>query len=123
MLLRFEGYDLDQRTQCGIGVFQIAYRLVRDDVEDYLRSELRSCLTWFEQHLAGPDRIYRPGKSRYAISWFRETATEHIAVARRMVAAIEWADVLVEQLSTGEPGYVVYEDDEQVVAVPFTRSL
>jgi hypothetical protein len=123
MLLRFEGYDLDQRTQCGVGIFQIAYRLVRGDAEDYVQSELRTCLDWFEQHLFGPDRIYRPGKSRYAISWFRSTATTYIAVARRMVAAVDQADVLVGCRRTLEPGYIVYEDRDQVVAIPFTRSL
>jgi hypothetical protein len=39
-----------------------------------------------------------------------------------MVAILEAHDVKVEMLKTTKPGYVVYEDEFQVVAEPFSDS-
>lgn len=119
LYLRFAGFDRDERTLCSVGMFQIAYRLARSELEGYLRAEIEVCIRWFEKNLDAPERLYRPGRRRYAISWFRPTARREIATARRLVAAIEEAGVPVRMLRTATPGYVVYRDAQQVVAVPF----
>ena len=57
-----------------------------------------------------------------AICWLRETATDHLARMHEIKAVLEQQDVLVEQVWTTKPGYVVYEDNYQVVALPFSST-
>ena len=117
--LRFAGFTRDDRTWCSVGLFQIAYGLVDGHVDDYLHSELAECLDWFHRNLPAPDRLYRPGRNRYAVSWFRSTARPWLRMARRLVIAVEEAGIPIQTLRTATPGYVVYQDAHQVVAVPF----
>ena len=101
MYLRFVVSELDDDSGRGSGIFQ-----------------------WFNVHLKRPTRFtaskppYYRKKSK-AISWFRDSAHEHIARIREMVAILENHGISVHQLKTERVGYVVYEDDHQVVAEPF----
>jgi len=79
---------------------------------------------WFSGNLERPTRFtaskppfYRK-KSR-AISWFKDSATEHVARVRGLVAILETHGVPVRMLKAQRVGYVVYEDEYQVVAEPF----
>lgn len=38
---------------------------------------------------------------------------------RELVALLEHKAIVVEELRTDRPGYVVYEDEHRVAAVPF----
>jgi len=79
-------------------------------------------MEWFACHMYRPSRFAwssRPSASERAISWFRATATVHIEQVRSLVSLLEHKDVAVEMLTTERPGYVVYEDEHQVVAVRF----
>ena len=49
----------------------------------------------------------------------KASATEHIKQARSLVTLLEHKDIRVEMLTTERPGYIVYEDRYQVVAMPF----
>lgn len=100
-------------------MFQIAYQLVKPELEFYLRTEIRSCLDWFNKNLPPPARVCRPSHRRYAICWFQPTAQQEIAMARRMVVAIEEAGVPMRTLRTTRPGYIVHRDPQQIVAIPF----
>jgi len=80
---------------------------------------------WFHENLEKPTRFtaskppfYRK-KSR-AISWFKVSATEHLARVRELVAILETHGVPVRMLKAQRVGYVVYEDEYQVVAEPFS---
>jgi hypothetical protein len=57
-----------------------------------------------------------------ALSWFKDTAREHVAKVRTIVALLEARGVTVLTVATERPGYVVYEDDFQVIAEPFADS-
>ena len=68
-----------------IGVIAAAYELAHSSAHpDATVNELRRWLTWFETHLAVPDRFNRTkSKSWYrrdthGISWLRAGATEHV---------------------------------------------
>lgn len=50
------------------------------------------------------------------VCWFKDTATEWIAVFREMIAILEDSDFHVATLTTDRPGMIVYEDEFQVVA-------
>jgi hypothetical protein len=108
------------------GVFQAAYRLLRRgalaaDEHQHLREQL----DWFNDNLARPERFVRTRSKGYyrrqpvALSWFRQEAAEHITRARRVARIVASHSSQVQALHTMHPGYVVYEDEYQVVAIPF----
>ena len=123
--IRFAIGKLDPNSRREQGVFH-ALGDLRDGsrlhwYEIELAAELRE---WFNEHLERPSRFSTSRGSTYgaqnrAISWFRDSAVRHIAKIREMVAILEAHDVKVEMLKTERPGYVVYEDEFQVVAEPF----
>lgn len=61
------------------------------------------------------DRTLNPG----AAAWFRTSATELLALAEGYLQLLDRYDVPWHELRTDRPGRLVYEDDVQVVAVPF----
>jgi hypothetical protein len=106
------------------GIFVVAYhvwlehRLAKVD-----QDELRALLDWFEEHLSMPPRFAasrRPHAESTAISWIRASAHEHMKRLRRLAAMIDAAGITVDELRTKRPGYIVYQDLHQVVALPFT---
>jgi hypothetical protein len=125
MYLRFTVNEIDDDYGRESGIFVVAYRL-RNSVQlpGYQAEQLAEHLAWFESHLNSPSRFttaklpfYR--KQSRAISWFKDTAGEHIARIRDIVRIVEDQGFLVTTLMTDRPGYVVYEDDQQIVAEPF----
>ncbi|MFY7916503.1 MAG: hypothetical protein ACOVPA_17750, partial [Rubrivivax sp.] len=53
-------------------------------------------------------------------SWFKDTAAEHIRQMRLLADILERHGIQVDMLRTRRPGYVVYEDDHQVAAEPYS---
>ena len=51
--------------------------------------------------------------------WFKPTATEHIAKVREISCILQQNGVYVRLIKAQRPGYVIYEDEYQVVAEPF----
>lgn len=107
------------------GTFRLAYEL-RDspDVETAERELLADTLKWFETNLQTPTRFERttsnnfdPRNSR-GVSWFKTTATEHLARMRRIKAVLEQHGHSVVMCSESRVGCVTYEDAFQVVAEP-----
>lgn len=77
---------------------------------------------WFRKHLPVPptfSRSRKPSAKKVALSWFKPSASEHIARMRKMAAILEMHGVTVEILKQERPGYVVYEDQYQVIAKPY----
>jgi hypothetical protein len=79
---------------------------------------------WFDENLERPVRFtaartpfYR--KKNRALSWFKDTAVEHLAHVRELVAILENHGIQVQTLKAKRVGYVVYEDEYQIVAEPF----
>jgi hypothetical protein len=105
------------------GIFAAAYALWREQrMAEPDRVELRTLLDWFEAHLAEPNRFAasrHPHAKETAICWVRTSAREHMTRLRRLTAIVETAGVAVDELRTTCPGYVVYQDLHQVVALPF----
>ena len=83
-------------------------------------------MSWFKDNLAVPQRFNRSKSNGYyrrrtaGISWLKPTATEHIDKMRALVAILENNGYYrVSEIPTERPGYVIFEDDHQVIAEPF----
>jgi 50S ribosomal subunit-associated GTPase HflX len=76
----------------------------------------------FRKYLKKPisfTRSSKPHAKKVALSWYKDTATEQLKKMRELCAMIEAHDLRVVILQTNRPGFVVYEDEFQIVAEPF----
>lgn len=82
--------------------------------------DLAEVRRWFNDNLEAPSSF---GRSRLplGICWFKTSATEHIRRIWEMARILERNGVYVKKIRTGRPGYVIYEDEWQVVAEPFRK--
>jgi hypothetical protein len=53
------------------------------------------------------------------VCWFKPSAKEHIARTYEMCRILEQNGVYVRVFKARRPGYIVYQDEHQVVAEPF----
>jgi hypothetical protein len=123
MYIRFIIDRLDSQSGRRQGLFQAAYELRRGEhltaADDAHLSEI---LHWFGVHLARPARFAlsaRPHRKAQALCWFKHGAHEHIARMREVGEIVERYDIFPAKIRTRQPGYVLYEDDQQVAAYPF----
>jgi hypothetical protein len=126
MYIRFVVADIDEDSGREVGVFHAVWNL-RDEQKLQLHEEEwhDAVINWFDKHLNKPTRFtaskppfYR--KKSKAISWFKDTAHEHLARVRELVLILEHHGVSVRMLKANRIGYIVYEDEFQIVAEPFT---
>ncbi len=130
MYLRFVLPVVNEDTGLHEGVFQAAYELRREgELSEHEHTELSEILRWFGDNLEVPMRFNKSKSKGYwrrstkGISWFKPSADEHIAKMRRMSDILREHGHHIRMLKTSSPGYVVYEDDYQVVAEPFNDTL
>lgn len=123
MFVRYVVSERDSRSNQPMGIFTALYRLERDgklashELEWFHETE-----EWFDGRLGRPDRLSRSGRPDalpLAITWLKMSATEHVSKMRELAVLLEYKDVFVEEQVTSKPGYIVYEDEHQVAAVPF----
>jgi hypothetical protein len=125
MYLRFVVTQIDEDSERALGVFH-AVRYLRDagklhEFEEYQHDMVR---WWFNQNLERPKRLTAAKapfcrKKNRALSWFKDTALEHVSHVREVVAILENHGVHVQTLKAQRVGYIVYEDEYQIVAEPF----
>jgi hypothetical protein len=122
-LIRFQVAQVDEDSRQPLGVFQAAADL-RDAGQLSLAEEawLKDVWSWFRSKLDAPGRWRRSGRAASratAVCWMKCSATEHVAKLRELAHLLEAHEVPVQELMTTRPGYIVWEDDHQVAAVPF----
>jgi len=108
------------------GLFGLAYKL-RDDpaVSTDDRHSLKDSLAWFNEHLPKPTRFNRSKSKGYyrrntrSIAWFRDSAKECLANMQQIKYILEANGHQVTMIREDRVGYIVYEDDFQVIAEPF----
>jgi hypothetical protein len=127
MFLRFVVTHFHRESGRELGVFH-AVRDLRDwgrlaSEEEAQHDSIRK---WFNENLEKPTRFtaakppyYR--KQARALSWFKDSARDHISRVRELVIILEHHGVSVRMLKTDRVGYIVYEDEYQVVAEPFAK--
>jgi len=125
-LLRFVLPHSHPDTGVEEGIFGAAYHLCESPlITSADRQLLEGLLVWFDTNLATPKRFNRSKSKGYyrrrtgGIAWLKPTAAEHIAKMYELVGILEKNGHHVSKITTDRPGYVVFEDDHQIVAEPF----
>ncbi len=125
MFVRFVVDEVDVDSRQPLGVFQAIARLARHGVLSLQDARQEKEIgEWFDKNLVKPARFTtsKPpyhNKQSKAISWWKDSAHSHISQVRLLVAILERHGVSVRMLTADRVGYVVYEDDPQIVAEPF----
>ena len=123
MYLRFVVEEVDEESHELRGVFQAASDL-RDDVETRQedREVLRELLMWFDKYLEAPGRFAKSRKvnaEAKGISWFKKGADDCIDRVVEMCMVLRKYGVRTRMLKVNRVGYILYEDEDQVCAMPF----
>ena len=127
MFIRFITNEIDNDSQKRIGLFQVIGKL-RDNNEltDYELKQVKTFSEWFSKNLDKPKRFTKAKSSNArnkAISWFKDSAKEHLKMMREIKRIIETHGIIVEIIKTNNPGYIVYEDKYQITAEPFNNTV
>ena len=123
MFVRFVIHSKDEDSGKRQGIFQ-ALVDVREEglLYEYEVERVKEIHKWFNQNLNKPSSFTKSSKPHAlnkAISWYKDTANEHISYMRELASILEGHGVAVDILKTERPGYIVYEDEHQVTAEPF----
>lgn len=109
----------DDESHVELGIFQaVARALEWHDIIGSDAAHLGELREWFNTNLEKPTSFGRD-KLRLGICWFKTHATEHVSRIWEMVQILERNGIYVQKIKTEKPGYVVYEDEWQLVAEPF----
>ncbi|WP_291394550.1 hypothetical protein [Acinetobacter sp.] len=126
MFIRFIIHAKDEGSNKRQGLFQAMSDLEESgELYDYEQTYYDEIYDWFRKNLKKPDsfaRSSKPHAKNVALSWFKDTADEHISKMYEVTYLLRAHGISVEILSTERPGYVVYEDQFQIVAEPFKET-
>jgi len=124
MYLRFTTQFINPYGELETGLFT-ALKYLRDDyslTKDEDINKLKELTGWFNRNLEKPTK-FSNGTSKYnenvSLSWFKDSAKEHIRKIQEFIEIAERYDIIVERVASKNPGYIVFEDEYQVSAVPF----
>jgi hypothetical protein len=119
--IRFVIGRKDEDSHVEQGIFQAAARALEwQDITGSDAEELNELRAWFSENLERPTSFGRD-KLRLGICWFKTQSTEHISRIWEMVQILERHGIYVRKIRTDRPGYVIYEDEWQLVAEPFRK--
>jgi hypothetical protein len=123
MYLRFVVAERHERSDRQTGIFSALYALERRGQLDAAEMAwFREAESWLDANMPRPDRFAwsaRPNAPERALSWLKASANRHVSRMRELAALLEHKGIAVTELRTEKPGYIVYEDECQVVAMPF----
>ena len=109
----------------GRGLLSVAYAYLEEDSASSNRERIGELVRWFELNLPVPQRFNRTRSKGFyrretkGLSWFKDEATAHISAMRELATCLEQDGYSVAMLRTSRPGYVIYEDEHQLIAEPF----
>lgn len=121
MFIRFVSGEIDEDSHVSAGMFRAAEKLL-DQVWlfDYEYETLMEPIFWFRRYLTDPFdyRLEPTWLAARSICWFRSTAHEHVQRAWELVAVLEDHGIFMRMIKCEAPGYILYEDEAQVLAYP-----
>jgi hypothetical protein len=119
--IRFVVDRKDGESQAERGIFQAAAQALEwHDIAGSDADELKNLQSWFSEYLEKPTSLGRD-KLHRGICWFKDGSTEHISRIRNMVQILERNGIYVKKIRTNKPGYLIYEDEWQMVAEPIIK--
>lgn len=119
--IRFVIGRKDEDSRVEQGIFQAVAQAVEwETIAGEDADELNSLRKWFNENLEKPTSFGR-GRLRLGICWFKMDASEHISRIWQMVRILERHDIYVKKIKTDKRGYLIYEDEWQIVAEPFRK--
>jgi hypothetical protein len=117
--IRFVVGHKDEDSHVDRGIFHAAGQALEwRNITGPDAEELNALESWFGANLVEPTSFGRD-KLRLGICWFKTGATEHISRIWEMVNILERHGIYLKKIRTDRPGYVIYEDEWQLVAEPF----
>lgn len=121
--LRFVVAAIDADSGRRMGLFFAVDELLRRGLLSKHEAEAATnAYDWFSRQLKRPNSFARSAKPKarnVAICWFKDSAVAHVRRMWEFVNVLQENEVHVQLIRTRQPGYVVYEDEHQVVAEPF----
>jgi hypothetical protein len=125
--LRFVAPSVDRQSGRRSGIIHAAFYLKEEgQLADYEEEELEKVFGWLNKNLPVPTRLSKKRNSHQGrpqgISWFKGSATECVSMIRIIAAILEEHGIPVQQLVSDRPGKIVYEDEYQIVALPFAET-
>lgn len=119
--IRFVIGRKDYESHVEQGIFQAAAQALKSqNVTGSDADELYDLRAWFNENLEKPTAFGRDRLS-LGICWFKTGSTEHISRIWEMVNILERNGIYVKKIRTDRPGYIIYEDEWQLVAEPFRK--
>lgn len=123
MYIRFITEFVNEYGETHTGIFS-ALRFVRELhlTQDEDVNTLTGLRAWFNNNLDAPDKFSNATNKNpeaVSLSWFKDSAKEHIKKIYEIRELLSKYGVVVDVVTTKKPGYVIYEDDYQVSAIPF----
>jgi hypothetical protein len=111
----------DEDSHVEQGIFQAAAQALEwHTITGSDAAELNELRAWFSANLEKPTSFGRD-KLRIGICWFKTGSAEHISRIWEMVHILERNGIYVKKIRTDKPGYLIYEDEWQLVAEPFRK--
>jgi hypothetical protein len=119
--IRFVIGRKDKESHVEQGAFHAAAEAVRSQhITGSDADELSELRAWFNENLERPTSFGRD-TLHLGICWFKTGSLEHISRIWEMVRILERNGTYVKKIRTDRPGYVIYEDEWQIVAEPFRK--
>lgn len=116
----------DAKSNKPKGIFQALFDLCDQGMmEDYQLQWFDDVMRWFNKELKRPtqfSRSKRPHAASSGICWYKSSANEHINKMYELKEILNQHGIEVEIVRTNKPGYIVFEDDYQIVAEPFVET-
>ena len=118
MYIRFALQTKDNNSRSRLGILVAAHEL-RDAyrLEEYAQHSLSRILLWFNRNIVIPPSLGEDGSDR-ALSWWKPEAVEAVEKMWELTTLLQAHGFNVELLKTTNPGTILYQDDDQVVAIP-----
>jgi hypothetical protein len=121
--LRFTTEFTNEYDEIHTGIFS-ALRFVREYAftQDDDVFKLKELQKWFNNNLEAPDRFSNAKNNNPAsisLSWFKDSAKNHIKKIYEIREVLYKYGIVIEAVTAKNPGYIIYEDDYQVSAIPF----
>jgi hypothetical protein len=126
MYIRFVVNAVDLDSGRRVGLFHAARTLCEEGaVSAEEEIALLAIRDRFNENLEKPGafaRSKKPHAKAVAISWFKDSANTHISKMYKLRSILEAHGIQVEILKSAKPGYIVYEDEHQVMADPYAET-